>query len=163
MYCFILVVSFSCNSKVTITHSEKTPVSLERSTSECCSVEGKWKVIACPRHSECLNCMFKIQRQEHGKNMYALFTNVVNMLHCSLEYNPTNDAWKSTGVMSTLMAGPPELMEKENVVSTLLSGINSIQLEGPEDLLIRSTDGIEIKLKRCTQTIPSAVTDNIFA
>ncbi|CAF3723994.1 unnamed protein product [Rotaria sordida] len=115
------VVSFGCNGKVTITRSDQIHGSLERLSSQCNNVEGKWKVIDFPQHPECIDCQFKIQRHEHGENMYVLFTNVVNMLHCSLEHNPTTNEWKSADVISTLMTGPLELIEEEHVIRTLLA------------------------------------------
>ncbi|CAF2725585.1 unnamed protein product [Rotaria sp. Silwood2] len=157
------VVSFNGNGKVIITRSDQKHGSLERASSQYNNVEGKWKVLDFPQHPECNGCEFKIQRHEHAENMYVVFTNVVNMLHCSLEHNPTTDEWKSADVMSTLMAGPSELMKEEQLISNFLTNIQNLHVEDTQNLIIRSKNGIEIKLERCTEWAPSPVTENIFA
>ncbi|CAF3691605.1 unnamed protein product [Rotaria sp. Silwood1] len=156
------VVSFSGNGKVTITRSDQKHGSLERASSQYNSVEGKWKVLDFPQHPECIGCEFKVQRHEHIENMYVLFANVVNMLHCNLEHNPTTNEWKSADVMSTLMAGPSELMKEEQVISNFLSEIQNVHVEDQQILIMRSKNGVEIKLERCTEWAPSPVTENIF-
>jgi heat shock protein HslJ len=64
--------------------------------------------------------------------------------------------------MSTMMAGPPEQMKKESVVSNLISGIQRLEVQGGQQLIIQTNDGQQVQLERYTVEAPEAVTQNIF-
>ncbi|CAF4250140.1 unnamed protein product, partial [Adineta steineri] len=70
--------------------------------------------------------------------------------------------WKSSHVMSTKMLGPPEEMKREDAVSSLISSIQNLEVQGQEQLIIRTNQSEQIRLERFEKSAPSAVTQNIF-
>jgi heat shock protein HslJ len=64
--------------------------------------------------------------------------------------------------MSTMMAGPPEQMKKESVVSNLISGIQRLEVQGGQQLIIQTNDGQQVQLERYAVGAPAAITQNIF-
>jgi hypothetical protein len=157
-----LVVSFNSNGKVTISRSQQVPSSLNRAGLQFSGVEGGWKITDYPQHPECVGCEFEIKRQDNNENAYRLHTRVINNLNTSLEYNPSTKQWKSSHGASTLMAGPPELMQKETVVNSLISGIQKLEVQGDQQLLLKTNNGEQVRLERFTKGAPSPVTQNIF-
>jgi hypothetical protein len=95
--------------------------------------------------------------------LYHLHTHVVNHLNCNLERNSTTKEWKPSHVMSTMMAGSPEEMNKESVISTLISGIKRLDVQGQQQLTIQTNGGEQIRLDRFSKPAPLAVTQNIFS
>jgi hypothetical protein len=94
-----LVVSFNSNVEVTISRSQQIPTTLNHTPLQLTWVEGNWKIVDYPEHSEWVSCELAIKRKEQGQHMYDLYTSVVNSLSCSLKYNPTTHEWKSAGGM----------------------------------------------------------------
>ncbi|CAF3360482.1 unnamed protein product [Rotaria sp. Silwood2] len=109
-------------------------------------IDGNWKIIDYPPHPECVGCEFKISNE--SPNKYRLYAHVVNGMNCTLEYNPENNEWKTSPLMSTLMAGPPEKMKKESFISDLISHINFVQTEDEQYLIIQTNDSATARLER---------------
>ncbi len=124
-------------------------------------VEGTWKISNYSQHPECVGVKFEIKNQ--NENTYRLHSRVVNSLNCTLEHHPTNNQWKVSPVMSTRMAGPPEAMNKENVVNQLISGIQYLEVQGQQQLVIQTNNGEQVQLERFVEAAPSPVTQNIFS
>ncbi len=158
--CLFLVVSFSANGKVRIFRSERMPSSLSRTPLEFAGLEGTWKIVDCSAHPECIGCEMEIYRQD--PTTYSLHAHVVNVLNCTLKRNPATNEWKSSSFISTLMAGPPEQMNKEHLVCELISSIQSLEIQNDEQLLIETNDGGKVHLARFIKAAPSSVTNNIF-
>ncbi|UJR20432.1 hypothetical protein I4U23_023563 [Adineta vaga] len=156
------IVSFSSNGKVKISRSQNIPSGLNRTAPQYNGVEGDWKIVDFPQHSECIGCQLEIQRQDGSQHMYHLYARVVNNLSCRLEFTSSLNEWKPSHVMSTMMAGPPEEMEKETVVSGLISNIQRLNVQGQGQLIIQTKNGEQVRLERFTKAGPSAVTQNIF-
>jgi heat shock protein HslJ len=83
-------------------------------------------------------------------------------MNCTLEYNSSNNQVKVSPIMSTLMAGPPEQMKKEHVVSQLISGIQSFEVQDEQNLIVQTNNGQQVQLERFVVAAPSPVTHNIF-
>lgn len=154
------VISFNSNGKVKIHRSQEIPKSLERATSQFTGINGNWKLIDYPKHPECIGYQFSIEGVD--QNTYNLHAHVINSLNCHLEYNPVSNQWKTSGIMTTLMAGPPEEMQKESLISDLISGIQRVDTSGPQNLLIQTNNGEQARLERFTVPPPTPVTQNIF-
>ena len=65
-------------------------------------------------------------------------------------------------MMTTLMGGPPEVMQKERVVSQLLSGLTDLKTQGDQQLILQTSNGQQVQLERYVVPAPSPVTKNIF-
>ncbi|CAF3493612.1 unnamed protein product [Rotaria sp. Silwood1] len=154
------VVSFNSNGKAKISRAQQIPTSLERSSLQFTGADGNWKIIDYPPHPECVGCKFEIKSE--NPNMYRLHAHVVNSMNCCLEYDPENNQWKSSPLMTTLMMGPPEAMEKEQLVSNLISNIKGLEVQDQQHLVIRTNNGKEARLERYTVPAPGPVTQNIF-
>jgi len=158
-YSYFLVVSFSSNGVVKISRSQQIPTSLNRESSQSTGVEGTWQIVDYPEHTECVGVQIQIKHQ--NQNTYHLHSRIVNTLNCTLEYHPTNNQWTSSAVLSTRMSGSPSAMNKENKVSQLISGIQSLDVQGNQQLVIQ-TNGQQVQLERFAVAAPAAVTQNIF-
>jgi hypothetical protein len=158
----ILVISFDANGKVTISRIQQKPPSLNRTLSQFVGAEGDWKIVDYPQHPECIDCQFEINRQDHAGNLYHLRARVVNILNCNLEHIPKTNHWKPSHIMSTMMAGPLEEMNKERVVTTLISGIQSLEVQDDQQLIVKTNCGEQIRLERFSKADPPAVTKNVF-
>ncbi|CAF1120638.1 unnamed protein product [Adineta steineri] len=157
------VVSFEANGQVKISRSQQIPSRLNRTGLQYNGVEGHWKIVDYPQHPECDGCQLEIKVQDDdNKNIYHIHARVVNSLNCGLEYNSSSNQWKSSHVMSTKMLGPPEEMKREDAVSSLISSIQNLEVQGQEQLSIRTNNGEQIRLERFEKSAPSAVTQNIF-
>ncbi len=155
-------MSFDSNGKVKITRSQQIPTSLNCGSSQLYGVEGDWQIVDYPQHPECAGCQFEIKSRDGSQHAYHLHARVVNNLNCSLEYNPSSKVWQPSHVMSTMMAGPPEEMRKESVVSSLISGIKHLEVQGQGQLVIQTNSGEQVRLERFEKAAPAAVTQNIF-
>jgi len=155
-------VSFDSDGKVKISRSQQIPTSLNRGSSQFNGVEGDWQIVDYPQHPECAGYQFEIKSRDGSQQAYHLHARVVNNLNCSLEYNPSSNVWKPSHVMSTMMAGPPEEMRKESVVSSLISGIQHLDVQGQGQLVIQTNSGEQVRLERFGKAAPAAVTQNIF-
>ncbi|CAF4192219.1 unnamed protein product [Adineta steineri] len=60
------------------------------------------------------------------------------------------------------MLGSPDEMKREDAVSSLISSIQNLEVQGQEQLIIRTNQGEQIRLERFEKSAPSAVTQNIF-
>ncbi|CAF4636131.1 unnamed protein product, partial [Rotaria magnacalcarata] len=69
---------------------------------------------------------------------------------------------KTSAIMSTLMAGPPEEMHKESLISSFISGIYRVETQGQHQLVIQTNNGDQARLERFAVPPPSPVTQNIF-
>jgi hypothetical protein len=154
------VVGFSSNGTVKIARSQQIPTSLNRTALQFTGIEGTWKITDYPQHPECAGVQFELKKQ--NENIYDLYTHVVNSMNCSLEHNPSNNQWKASGVLSTRMGGPPDLMRKESVVGELISNIQSLDVQGEQELIIQTNNGEQVLLERFTVPGPQPVTQNIF-
>ncbi|CAF1274658.1 unnamed protein product [Rotaria magnacalcarata] len=154
------VVSFNANGKVKIYRSQEIPMSLERSSLEFTGINGNWKIIDYPQHRECVGYQFEIANE--NENRFSLHARVINSLNCHLQYNPANNQWKTSAIMSTLMAGPPEEMHKESLISSFISGIYRVETQGQHQLVIQTNNGDQARLERFAVPPPSPVTQNIF-
>jgi len=144
-----------------MSRSQQIPTSLNRESLQFTGVEGTWKITNYSQHPECVGVQFKIEKQ--NQNTYSLNSRVVNHLNCSLEHNLTNNEWKVSPVISTMMAGPPEAMNKESVVNKLISNIQQLDVQGEQQLVIQTNNGQQVQLERFAVTPPSPVTQNIFS
>ncbi len=158
--CYFLVVSFNSNGTVKISRSQQIPSTLNRGSGQFTGIEGHWKIAKNPQNPESVGVEFEIKKQ--NQNSYRLHSRVVNNLNCTLEYNPSNNQVKVSPIMSTLMAGPPEQMKKENVVNQLISGIQSLEVQGEQNLIVQTNNGQQVQLERFVVAAPSPVTHNIF-
>ena len=86
----------------------------------------------------------------------------MNNMNCGLEQNPSSKQWKTTPVASTMMGGPPAEMQKEQLVGNFISAIQNLDLDGPQNLRVRTSNGEQVRLQRFTPAGPAAVTNNIF-
>lgn len=157
------VVSFDANGKVKITRSQQIPTTLDRGSVQYHGVEGHWKIVEYPQHRQCVGCQFEIQRSDEGQNHYRVHAHVVNNMSCQLEHNSTTNTWRASPVMSTMMMGPPDQMEKEQAINNLMSGIQALNVDSNQNLVIRTNAGEQVRLQRFTTPAPPAVTQNIFA
>jgi len=80
-----------------------------------------------------------------------------------LEHSPTNNEWKVSPVISTMMAGPPEAMNKEIIVNKLISNIQHLDVQGEQQLVIQTNNDQQVQLERFAVAPPSPVTQNIFS
>jgi hypothetical protein len=159
-YFLFLVVSFSSNGEVKISRSQQIPTSLNRESSQSTSVEGTWKIVDYPEYTECVGVQIEIKHQ--NQNTYRLHSRIVNNLNCTLEYHPANNQWTPSAILSTRMAGSPSAMDKENKVSKLISGIQNLNVQGDQQLIIQTNDQ-QVQLERFVVPTPAAVTKNIFS
>ncbi len=155
------MVSFNSNGKIKISRSQQIPTSLNRGSTQFTGIEGTWKITDYSQHPECVGIQFDIKNE--NENTYRLHSRVVNGLNCSLQYNPTNNQWKASHVISTMMAGPPEMMNKESVINQLISGIQRLDAQGQQQLVIQTNNGQQVQLERYAVPAPSPVTQNIFS
>lgn len=155
-----LVVCFDSNGKANIRRLQETPKELARAPLQFSGIEGHWKIVDYTKHPECIGCEFEISSQ--NTNQYHLHTRVINSLNSTLEHNPTNNTCTASPIMSTMMAGPPEEMHKEHLISNFISKIQSLELQGQQHLVIQTTDGQQTRLERFAPPSPSPVTENIF-
>ena len=157
---FFLVVSFNANGKVKISRSQQIPTVFNRGSGQFTDIEGHWKITKNSQNPESAGVEFEIKKQ--SPNTYRLHSRVVNNMSCTLEHNPANNQVKVSPVMSTLMAGPPEQMKKEDVVNKFLSGIQSLEVQGGQNLILQTNNGQQVQLERFEAAAPSPVTTNIF-
>ncbi|CAF3473660.1 unnamed protein product [Rotaria sp. Silwood2] len=115
-------------------------------SSEFTGVDGTWKIIDYPLHPECVGCKFEIKSE--NPNKYRLHASVINSMNCSLEYNLENNEWKTSSIMSTLMAGSSEEMNKENFINDLISNIKRLHVEDEQYLIIQTNNGATAQLER---------------
>ena len=87
----------------------------------------------------------------------------MNNLNCTLEHNPSNNQVQVSPIISTMMAGPPEQMQKETAVNQLISGIQSLEVQGEQQLVLQTNNGQQVQLERFVVGAPSPVTQNIFS
>jgi hypothetical protein len=160
-YLYFLVVSFNSNGKAKISRSQQIPTSLNRTSLQFTGVEGAWKITNYSQHPECVGVEFEIKKE--NQNNYRLHTHVVNGLNCTLTYNPSNNHWTPSHVLSTMMMGPPAAMAKENVISTLISGIQRLDAQGDQQLVLQTNNGEQVRLQRFEVPGPQPVTQNIFS
>ena len=156
----LLVVSFNSNGEAKICRVQEIPISLNRISSQFTGIEGDWNIVNYPQHPECIGCAFHIKNQ--GQNNYSLHTRVVNSMNCTLKHNPTNNECKASPVMSTMMAGSPDEMRRESLVGSLISDIQSVNVQGQQQLVIQTKNGQQASLERFAVAAPPAVTENIF-
>ncbi len=155
------MVSFNANGQVKITRSQQIPTSLNRGSTQFTGIEGHWKITNYSQHPDCAGVQFEIKKQT--PNTYQLHSHVVNNLSCTLEHNPSNNQWKVSPVMSTRMAGPPEMMNKERSINQLISGIQNFDVQGDQQLIVQTNDGQQVRLERFAVVGPEPVTQNIFS
>lgn len=123
-------------------------------------MEGHWKIVANTQHPETVGAEFEIKKQ--NENTHDLQTRVCNNLFCTFEHDPSNNEVKVSPIMSTLMGGPPEEMQKEQTIKQLISTIQTLTTQGGQQLIVRTNDGQQIQLERFSPPAPSPVTENIF-
>ncbi|CAF1337441.1 unnamed protein product [Rotaria sp. Silwood1] len=112
-------------------------------------VVGHWKIVDFSSHPECTGYYFDISSDDQTPNMYRLNTRVVNGMFCSLQHDPTSNQWTLVGAVgATMMMGPPEKMEKENIIGDLMSNIQNLQVKSGEVLVIQTKNGDEVRLQR---------------
>ncbi|CAF1117947.1 unnamed protein product [Rotaria sordida] len=156
------VVSFSTNGEATIVHSKQIPTSLNRQEEHFDGIEGHWKLVDYPQHSDCTGYNFHLFKKDGtDDNIYCLSTRVINSMTNNLTHDSSTNQWKSHGGMQTLMGGDQESMRKEDVISKLINGITGIELQGQQ--LVMTSNGNEVKLERYTPEPPKAYTKNVFA
>jgi len=155
------VVSFNSNGTVKIARSQQIPSSLNRGSTQFTGIEGHWKIAKNPQNPESAGVELEIKKQD--QNTYRLHSRVVNNLNCTLEHNPSNNQVKVYPIMSTKMAGPPEQMKKENVVSQLISSTQALEVQGEQQLVLQTNNGQQVQLERFVVGAPSPVTQNIFS
>ncbi|CAF3655562.1 unnamed protein product [Rotaria sp. Silwood1] len=156
------VVSFSTNGEATIVHSKQVPTSLDRQEEQFDGIEGHWKLVDYPQHSDCTGYNFHLFKQDGtDNNSYHLSTSVINSMNTTLYYDPSTNKWQSHRGMQTLMGGDHESMRKEDVISKLINGITGIELQG-QQLVITSNEN-QVKLERYTPKPPKTYTKNVFA
>jgi len=80
-----------------------------------------------------------------------------------LEYDPSNDQWKVSHKISTLMGGSTEEMKKEYIVSELMSNIQYLNVQNEQELIIQTNIGEYVRLERFEVSAPEPVTRNIFS
>ena len=145
-----------------IARSQTIPTSLDRSATQFSGVEGHWKIAEYSQHPECLGSQIEIEHADRGEHVYSIHGHVVNHLNCTVEHDPRTNQWKASPVMSTMMAGPAELMNKEKLISDLLSHIQRLELQGAEHLIVHTNANERVRLDRFAAATPAAVTQNIF-
>lgn len=154
------MVSFSSNGSARISRSQQVPTSLNRSAAKFAGIEGHWRIANNSKNPETVGVEFEIKKSD--QQAYRLHSRVVNNLNCTLEHNPSNNQVKVSPLMSTMMAGPPAQMNKEQAVSQLISGIQSLTGQGEQQLILQTNDGQQVQLERFEAAAPSPVTQNIF-
>ena len=154
------MVSFDANAQVKITRSQRIPTGLDRASEQHQGVEGSWKITDFAQHPEAVGSQLEIKRA--GPNQYRLHAHVVNNMNCQLEHDASSNTWTASPVMSTMMMGPPEHMQKERIVNQLMSEIRQLDVDNQQNLVIQTNSGGQVRLQRFTKAGPSAVTDNIF-
>lgn len=157
------MVSFDCNARVKISRSQRLPSVLDRSSTQFHGIEGHWKINDYSSHPQCVGVQLEIKRANQDGHSYSLHTRVVNQMNCGLEQNSSTQQWKTTPLASTKMAGPPAEMQKEQLVGNFISAINQIDLDGQQNLIVRTTNGEQVRLQRFAPAGPAAVTNNIFS
>jgi len=157
---FFLVVSFSGNGQVNITRSQQIPTALTRNAAQFTGIEGNWKITNNSANPETVGVQLEIKQRE--PNTYGLHAKVLNNLNGAIQYDPSTQQYRSTAMMTTLMGGPPEVMQKERVVSQLLSGLTDLKTQGDQQLILQTSNGQQVQLERYVVPAPSPVTKNIF-
>lgn len=61
-----------------------------------------------------------------------------------------------------MMLGPPEEMQKEMAITGMIGGIQRLETQGQDQLLVRTSNGEQVLLQRYAKEPPSSVTDNFF-
>ncbi|CAF1623960.1 unnamed protein product, partial [Didymodactylos carnosus] len=154
------IVGFTYSGKATITRSQQIPTSLDRQAAQFTDIEGHWKLVDYPQHSDCTGFKFHLFKQE--ANTFSLSTSVINHLSCKLQYDPSTNKWHHQDAISTMMGGDSESMRKEGIINHLIAHIQTIEPQG-QKLVITSTDGDKVVLERYTPDAPQAHTKNVFS
>ncbi|CAF3729964.1 unnamed protein product [Rotaria sordida] len=156
------VISFNTNGKARIIHSQQVPTSLDRQEKQFNGIEGHWKLVDYPQHSDCTGYHFHLFKQdESDQNTYRLSTRVINTMNSIFHYDPSTNQWQNYGGMSTMMGGDEDSMRKEDVISKLINDITDFKLKGQQ--LVITSNGNQVKLERYTLEPPQTCTKNIFA
>ncbi|CAF2482978.1 unnamed protein product [Rotaria sp. Silwood2] len=117
-------------------------------SSHVTDVEGDWKIVDYPQHSECLNRKIEIKGCGLDPNVFKLDVQLVNHLSCILKHNSTNNQWKISGFSSTEISGSPKEREKEEVFRKLISHLQKLEVQHEEQLIIKTNDGEQVRLQR---------------
>merc|ERR1712112_299938 len=72
----------------------------------------------------------KVEIKSEGPNTWKLSAKVANNMGCTVTKD--GDTFKSSPVMCTRMMPPPDLQEKENTLSKILSELTGIKVEGSQ-------------------------------
>ncbi|CAF3092962.1 unnamed protein product [Rotaria sp. Silwood2] len=157
-----VVVSFSANGEATIIRLKQVPTSLDRQEEQFNGIEGHWKLVDYPQHSDCTGYHFHLFKKDGtDNNVYSLSTRVINTMNSILCHDPSTNQWQSQSGMSTMMGGDQESMRKESVISELINGITGVELQGQK--LVITSNGNQVKLERYTPEPPQTYTKNVFA
>ncbi|CAF2663783.1 unnamed protein product [Rotaria sp. Silwood2] len=157
-----VVVSFSANGEATIIRLKQVPTSLDRQEEQFNGIEGHWKLVDYPQHSDCTGYHFHLFKKDGtDNNVYSLSTRVINTMNSILCHDPSTNQWQSQSGMSTMMGGDQESMRKEGVISELTNGITGVELQGQK--LVITSNGNQVKLERYTPEPPQTYTKNVFA
>ena len=159
---WITVVSFNSNGKVKLSRSQQIPTALNRSAPQYQGVEGDWKIVTYAQHPECAGVEMEIKQQEGSQDTYHLYARVINNLNCRVQHDSSSNEWTASHVMSTMMGGSSADMQKEAAVSKVISGIQRLDAQGQNQLLLQTNNGEQVRLERFGKAAPSAVTENIF-
>jgi len=132
------IVSFHKSGSATCTKEIDIPNNTDRAHTTFVGIDGDWRLTSFQENGVTLALQSsptcKIKKLEGNK--YSWHTKVCNNLGTTLLRDDGN--WKTTGTRSTKMLGPPELMKLENLVSSLIEGVRSVEVEANESLSIKS-------------------------
>lgn len=156
------VIGFSANGKISVVRSSSIPSSVDRAAPAYQGIEGNWKIVECSRNPSLVDLELNIQPNEGSSNSYRLHTRVVNSMNAQLEYNGSSGQCRVSPMMSTLMMGPADLMNKEQATTDFISGLTRINSDG-QYLTLTTFNGAQARLQRFTVPPPDPVTTNIFA
>lgn len=132
------IISFHKSGSATCTKQNEIPTNTTRALTTFEGIEGDWRLTNLLENGVVLSLpcspTTKLSKKETDK--YSWNVKVVNHLGTSLSKVDGN--WKTSGVRSTLMLGPPESMKIENSISTLIKEIKSIEIDEIGNLSVKS-------------------------
>jgi len=158
------VVHFSGTGKASIVKSNDIPTKLNREEPVYEGIEGDWRCTEYKGQQPSTSVtvgIFKDKEQVGEQVVFNASLHVINRIHYGLHQDAKSGNWKTTGGMSTLMGGPPELMQLERQMSSLVGNPSRLDVEDGHVLVISNACGDTSKWERYS-TAKSAVTENPF-
>lgn len=132
------MVSFHKSGSATCTKQPDTPNVTGRASTTFTGIEGDWRLTNLLENGFRLDlpCSPSSKISKKDTDSYSWNVKVVNHLGTNLSKEDGN--WKTSGVSSTMMLGPPASMKVEKSVNSLMNEVNVIEIDESGNLSIKS-------------------------